>query len=232
MTPVFARGWRLAALALLVVLGVQSLRLRAAERRIGAVLLRADSLEAANDTTRSIAERAQRVLGDSLHGVERRVVQEKQRADALDRALGRERIARANIMAVVDSLSVVAKADKDSYNSVDSTRTLVFAVDTVPYSGFANVELPPAPATPTLDLRLSVAPVPLSLRLGCGSSVNGIRPATVALVGPRWAALSLDSLSQSPDLCRSPALQPPSHRLRWAGVGAVVALVVQFLLPK
>lgn len=236
------RGWRLAALGLLVVLGVQSFRLRAAERRIGAVLLRADSLEAANDTTRSIAERAQRVLGDSLHGVERRAIQEKQRADALDRALGRERIARVGLEARVDSLRLITGAVIDTV--VDGARSITFEIDTIPYYGRAIVWVPPQtilaggdsmvsprPERPTLDLRLSVTPIPLSLRLGCGEAVQGIRPATVTLYGPRWATLSLDSLSQSPDLCRSPALQPRGpRRLTWIGVGALVATGIRLLV--
>lgn len=213
---------------LLAALGVQSCRVRQAEQRAAEYALRADSVEAAADSTRVISTQALAVLGDSLRGVERRVVQEQQRADGLDRALGRERIARAGLGVVVDSLRSVVLAIQDTIS--EAGRHIVFHIDTVPFSGTAEVTVPPV-ATPTLDLRLAVAPIPLQLRLGCGDAVNGIRPATATAIGPTWATLTLDSLSQSPDLCRSPALTRMPPRWPWMALGATITLLAGFLLP-
>ena len=220
--------WVLIAV-LLAGLGVQSCRLQQTERRAAGYALRADSLEAAGDTTRMVAANVQKMLGDSIIGVERRVIQERQRADALDRSLARERIARAVLVARIDSLRVVTASVTDS-TGADSVRRVSFTVDTVPYSGIANVTLPPtAPAT--LDLWLAIAPIPVHLRLGCGPAVNGIRPATATAFGPAWATLSLDSLSQSPDLCRSPALTRSPRKWPWVALGGAIVAGLGFLLP-
>ena len=214
---------------LLAALGFQSCRLRQEQQRVGEALLRVDSLEAVADTTRAVAVQVQSLLGDSIRGVERRVIQEKQRADALDRALGRERIARATVTATVDSLRTILMASGDT-TGADSVRRIAFVVDTVPYTGTADVTIPPlAPAT--LDLRLRLAPIPLGLRLGCGTAVNGIRPATATAIGPSWATLSLDSLSQSPDLCASPALTKRPRIWPWMALGGAITLGIGLLLP-
>lgn len=218
---------------LLAALGFQSCRLRQEQQRVGQALLRADSLEAAGDSTRAVSSNAltalRQMTRDSLTAVERRVIQEKQRADALDRALGRERIAKVGLLATVDSLKVVASSIVDT-TSPEGTRFLAFQIDTTPYRGTANVTLPPT-TPPTMDLRLALDPIPLQLRLGCGDPVNGIRPATATALGPAWASLRLDSLSQSPDLCQSPALRPRRSSWPWVALGAALATGVRLLLP-
>lgn len=214
---------------LLAALGFQSCRLRQEQQRVGQALLRADSLEAAGDSTRAVAVKVQTLLGDSIVGVERRVIQEKQRADALDRALGRERIAKVGLLAMIDSLIVVTSSVTDS-TSPEGTRFLTFQIDTTPYHGEALVKVPPQPLTASLDLRLALDPIPLHLRLGCGPAANGIRPATATLLGPPWASLRLDSLSQSETLCQSPALRQKRSSWPWVALGAALATGFRLLL--
>ena len=214
---------------LLAALGFQSCRLRQEQQRVGEALLRVDSLEAVADTTRAVTVKVQSLLGDSIRAVERRVVQERQRADALDRALGRERIARVGLSLKVDSLLARVVASSDTVQ--DGTRTIGFEVDTVSFRGSVTVRVPPSPAPPVMDLRLVVNPIPLQLRLGCGDPVNGIRPATATALGPAWAPLRLDSLSQSPDLCQSPALRQKRSSWPWVALGAALTMGVRLLLP-
>lgn len=214
---------------LVMALGWQSWQLARERSRVRDLVLRADSVEAAADTTRAVSARALKVLGDSVQAVERRVVQERQAKDALDRALGRERIARAGVTVELDSLRAVVQAPVTS-DPGDSVRSARFVVDEVAVTGTAVATLPRPPAAGSLDLRLAVRPIPLHLRLGCGPAVNGMRPATALLAGPTWAALTLDSLSQDPGLCRSPILEERVSRWKWAGVGGGIVLAILGLL--
>lgn len=221
------------ALVLLVLLGFQSCQLSQERGRLRDSVLRADSIEAAADSTRGVSENALKALhslfGDSVAAVERRVVQERQRGDALDRALGRERIARAGLTVTVDSLRVAVQAPVTS-DTGDQVRSAWFPVSEVAFTGEAAVSLPRPPASGTLDLQITVRPIPLHLRLGCGAPVNGLRPATAVLAGPSWTTLTLDSLSQDPGLCRSPILEQRVSRLKWMGIGAGLVVVVRELV--
>lgn len=230
------KRWATPALIVLLVilLGAESCRLRSAQREAALNALRADSTAAAADQTRKVGERAQaailKVLGDSLNGVERRAIQQQQRADALDRALGRERIARVEATARVAQLETIlagAPVREDS-----TARVADFTVRQAPYTVTATATLPRPPLTASLRLGVTLDPIPLHLRLGCGpADRSGIRPASATLIGPTWADLQLGTVEQSPDLCHSPALtsKGPS-RLRWALFGAVAATAVRWFV--
>lgn len=84
------------------------------------------------------------LLGDSLRMAERLVVQGTQRANALDRALGRERRARYQMLAAVDSLSALAAGAPVANDSADVRRAR-FDVREAPYTIAADVAIPVGP---------------------------------------------------------------------------------------
>lgn len=222
--------WAVLVAVLASLLVVQSCRIDRWRREAAANALRADSVEAFADRSRTLSAVALALLADSAAGAERRVVQQRQRGDQLDRALGRERIARlaaeVRVHALDSSIASLGAVRGDT-----GVRVAEFAVRDEPYTIQATATLPPAPRPGALRVRVTLDSVLLGLRLGCGSANGqGIRPATATILGPPWAAVALGAVEQSPDLCRSPALQPrrPS-RLRWAGLGVAVGVVLGVL---
>lgn len=198
--------------ALVVTIAVDRGRL-ASERRWRAIAaLAATNIAAARDSTRDLAAANREVaalLGDSLRSVEQQVVQRAQRADALDRALGRERRARYTLDVTVDSLkriSAAVVAPDTSHGSRDVRRAR-FDVRQPPYTISAVVDVPPPPDSAHLGLHVAVDPIPLSARLSCSApNDQGIRTAVVVASAPPWATVHFAELEQSPDLCASPAL--------------------------
>lgn len=205
----------LAIVLLGVALAVQTYRLGRAETRAQHAALARDSAEAAADSTRGASARVHAVLGAELAAVQRRAVQQRQRADSLDRALGLERRARVLVELRADSLHAVATAAVTA-DSADSVRRARFEVREPPYTATADVALPRPPATGRLSLRVGLDPAPLELRIGCGTARGGIRPATVTAVGPRWLAFKLAAVEQDPAVCQAPAGLPPKKKpLPW-----------------
>ncbi|MBK7350769.1 MAG: hypothetical protein IPI92_13010 [Gemmatimonadetes bacterium] len=205
----------LAFVLLAAALALQTWRLDRAEARAQVAALARDSAEAVLDSTRAASARVQAVLGAQLTAVQRRTIQQRQRADSLDRALGLERRARVLVELRADSLQVLATATVTA-DSADSVRRARFEVREPPYTATADVALPRPPATGQLSLRVGLAPAPLELRIGCGAARGGIRPATVTAVGPRWLALELAAVEQDPAVCQAPAGLPPKKKpLPW-----------------
>ncbi len=209
---------RLALVAIVLLaaaIAVQTCRLGRAEARAQVAVLARDSAEAAADSTRSASAKVQAVLGAELAAVQRRTIQQRQRADSLDQALGLERRARVRVELRADSLQAVATAAVTA-DPADSVRRARFEVREPPYTATADVALPRPPATGQLSLRVGLDPAPLELRIGCGPARGGIRPATVIAVGPRWLSLELTSVEQDPAVCQAPAGLPPKKKpLPW-----------------
>lgn len=210
------RGLVLLALLLLTgAVALQTWRLGRAEDRAQQAALARDSAEAAADSTRAASAHVQAVLGAELAAVQRRTIQQRQRADSLDRALGLERRARVRVQLRADSLQAVATTAVTA-DSGDSVRRARFEVREPPYTATADVALPRPPATGQLSLRVGLDPAPLELRIGCGTARGGIRPATVTAVGPRWLALELAAVEQDPAVCQAPPGLPPKKKpLPW-----------------
>ena len=201
-----------------VALAVQTWRLGRAETRAQVAALARDSAEAAADSTRAVSARAQAVLSAELTAVQRRAVQQGQRADSLDRALGLERRARLLVEVRAESLLAVATAAVTA-DSADSVRRARFEVREPPYTATADVALPRPPATGRLSLRVGLDPAPLELRIGCGAPRDGVRPATITAVGPRWLSLKLASVEQDPAVCQAPVgMRPKKKPLPWREV--------------
>jgi hypothetical protein len=202
------RGLGLLALVLLAgAVALQTWRLDRAEARAQLAALARDSAEAAADSTRAASVRVQTVLGAELAAVQRRAIQQRQRADSLDRAVGLERRARVLVELRADSLHAVATAAVAA-DSADSVRRARFDVRKPPYTATADVAIPRPPASGWLSLRVGLDPAPLELRIGCGPPREGIRPATVTAVGPRWLSLELASVEQDPAVCQAPVGLP------------------------
>ncbi|MGE3795689.1 MAG: hypothetical protein AB7I38_17435 [Dehalococcoidia bacterium] len=211
-----------------VALAVQTYRLGRAEVRAQVEALARDSAEAAADSTRASSARVQAVLGAELAAVQRRAAQQQQRADSLDRALGLERRARVVVELRADSLQALATAAVTA-DSADSVRRARFEVREAPYTATAAVALPRPPAAGSLSLRVGLDPAPLELRIGCGPAREGIRPATVTAVGPRWLSLKLATIEQDPAVCQAPAGLPRKKKsLPWRE-GAILLLGLRVL---
>ena len=99
--------------------------------------------------------------------LDERRVQVAQRADALDRSLGRERLAR--------------------YTSLRRA----------PYTVGAEVAVPPPPDSANLRLPIALGPTPIEARVGCSPrDPGGIREATVSVPTPIWAVVHLGAVEQ------------------------------------
>ena len=136
-----------ALIAALAVAGVQTVRLDAARAAGIRAALAVDSAEAVRDTSRLVRFNGEwdRALADSLRVVQRRALQVRQRSDALDRALGLERAARAQLETTVESLRATAKAAHVAVEAGDRTRSAEFDVRQEPYTVHAAVALPEPP---------------------------------------------------------------------------------------
>jgi hypothetical protein len=191
--------------ALVLTVRIEEWRLAAQRRRSAAALLVVSNWSAERDTTRDLAlenSRVAKLLGDSLRLVEKQVVQTSQTRDALDRALGRERVARYSATAVVDSLArVVAARDSPVGNTAPERRVATFHVRQEPYTIDAEAELPPPPDSAMLQMKVAVDPIPIEARVTCAEILEGSRVATVSVRAPEWARVRLGAVSQSPDVC-------------------------------
>jgi len=148
--------------------------------------LRADSLEAAVDTTRYEA------------GVwQRRLLQAEITRDSLDRLLKQRPAVRIVTVVQVDTVRETVEAPVTG----DTIRRATFRLRQPPFTLGASVALPAPPATGTLTADIALDPLPLSLRIGCGEARGGIRPATASIEAPPWARISLDQVQGRPEVC-------------------------------
>ena len=213
-------------LVLFLCLFVEQIRIRHLESTVVRVTLRADSAEAAADVTHRVAVKA---LGDTAVVWYRRVIQERQRADELDKQLKLERIAKLHGQITVHSVDTVVVGA----TTVDTqdVRHAAFVRDEPPFHVRALVTVPRPPLESSMQLGIRLDTLALGLRLSCGKAKDGIRPAEVIAVAPPWATVTFDAVSQSPDLCASPALQKhgPS-RTTWFFIGAGSAIAAKLLI--
>jgi hypothetical protein len=197
--------------------------------------LRADSLEAVNDVSRRAvlsAADAMRILGDSLQAMERRGVQLAGgvKTDAFDRATGRTSVVRGGV--TVTPSAIVTTTTSSQPTRVDSVdvRIAVFHVDSSGaragprYVADARVEVPAPPRAASLALGVRLLPIALSTRIQCGEAVNGIRPASMAVIGPTGYNLEVEPLQLNARVCNEDFGRPKGLRIPigWAGGLAAV----------
>lgn len=211
-----------------VVVRIEEGRIATAHQRTRKLALEASNVRAERDSTRLVGasnERMARLLHDSLRLVERLVVQQVQQQDELDRARRRERIARFSASVIGGSLSASSRGvvEANQLEAGRSVRRARFLVRQMPYTLIAEVGLPEAPDTGVMSVHIALDTMHLETRIGCAApDGNGIRDATVSVTGPRWAAVRLDRVEQSPELCASPALQARQKHSRLGDIRLVV----------
>ncbi len=129
-----------------------------------------------------------------------------EKRDAIDRALGRERVARYAATAVVDSLErVVAAADSVVRDASREVRVARFDVRQEPYTIVADVELPPPPDSAKMRVKVAVDAIPIEARVTCADIGSGAREAAVSVRTPAWVNVRMGTVSQSPEVCVAPA---------------------------
>ena len=176
----------------LVAAAVQSARLESRNRDIDRLGLVADSLEAAQDTTRVM-------LVDSLRVVQRRVLQVRQRGDSLDRVLKAERKARAVVVGVIPTVSLAAAP------RFDSNRVAAFDVYREPFRVVGTVALSDSARMALITWTVRVDTARLELRIGCRSTAaRTVRAAEVGVFTPLWLHATVVAVEQDPSVCNPP----------------------------
>lgn len=209
--------------SLALAVTVEQARIASVRRHALVAALEVSNLAAQRDSTRNAAidnRRVANVLGDSLRLAEIRVVQVTQHSDALDKALGRERVARYVDKVAVDSLRRVVRAmstdlQRSEAGGVQTVRSAFFDIRQEPYTVAAQVDIPPPPDSARIELHVAIDPVPIEARVSCSTADGqGIRTASVSASSPTWATVRFGRVEQSPEVCGSPALKSAvqSHR--------------------
>lgn len=222
----------LIGLALLVGFAqIEEFRVRSAQRAVRRAALSVDSLDAVRDTARRLNAKALG-LGDSLAVVQRRAVQVRQVADALDRALGAERAIRQQLAVRVASLEAVVRAEgavtpPAAKDSDDEVRRGKFRLRQAPYSVRAEVELPREPSRGSMKIDVALDSIPVEVRVSCGRvGVGDVRPAAVEVIAPAWARASVGRVEQAVEVC-SPARSSPA-RGWWEAVRSRLGVMVVY----
>jgi hypothetical protein len=190
--------------SLALAVTVEQARIASVRRHALVAALEVSNLAAQRDSTRNAAidnQRVARVLGDSLKVAEIRVVQVTQHLDALDKALGRERVARYVDNIAVDSLRRVVRAIS---TGPETERSAFFNIRQEPYTVAAQVDIPAPPDSARLELHLAIDPIPIEARVSCSSpDGQGIKTASVSASSPMWATVRFGRVEQSPEVCGS-----------------------------
>lgn len=219
------------AAGIIVVLGISGyvliLRKHIGEERQARTQaeLAASNAEARASITRELGGKALAGAIDSTtHVYERKLVQVRQDADKLDRALKQERVARVG--AAVNIVRLEAMLEALSTVRGD-TLTATFDEYQKPYRIHAEATLLPPPGTSKLLTDITLDPLSLEVRLGCLAPVAGrrVRPASVSVTVPTWASVVLGQVEQSPEVCQPDLNSDGATKSggRWATVGKVAA---------
>lgn len=223
------------SLFLLLVVGVvvvQTARLAAerkalaeAQAQAHAVILDRENRLALADTSRRLLGDSLRALGDSLALTIRKVQQVSQKATALDSALGQVNKANYALTVRIDSLRVLSEAAVVRHSD---TLTATFQVEQPPYHVTAGVQLPQI-GTGRLDLGITQDPLPIRVKVACGSDLGfGVRPAFVDVLTPKYVTVRLDSLLQTPEVCSPAPISAVSRSVPavWLILGALIMRVL------
>ena len=197
------------------------------ETKAKQAVLAQDTVEAARDTSRALY--IEGVLGDSLRAAQRRAIQVEQRADKLDATLKLERVARDRLEASVVALRTTVKSDTIyvtrgegmGRSAGDSVRHAAFDTRQAPYTVHAEVSFPEPPAPGRMEVSVALDTLALEVRVGCGDAgAEGVRAASVTVVGPAWALVRLSRVEQAPSVCSDS--QRATESGRWSGLARFV----------
>lgn len=205
------------------VITVEESRIRTSRAREAAAALQATNAIAERDSTRDLAQehaRVARLMGDSIRVVEKRVVQVKQKKDALDRALDGERRAKFELVARVDSLQRVATA---SVRADSNVRRAKFVVRKAPYTIGADVSIAAPPDSGRITLSVVMDPIPIEARIRCEKpDEHGVGAAAVVVSTPRWAGARMERIEQAPEVCAAARL--PAARTSLFSMAPVIGV--------
>jgi hypothetical protein len=145
-----------------------------------------------------------------VQAVQRRAVQQEQRADGLDLALKQVRVAKASITTSIPAVTLMGEAlEPPTVERVGGTEgrvpdTLRFAFRQEPFTIGALVLPMRAPQRSWMHVEVVTDPVVQRIRVGCGPpnrANNGIRPVALTIEAPRWAKVAIDSVEVAPEAC-------------------------------
>ncbi len=209
--------------------GVQMYKIKKLERELVAETLRANNELARADSTVKLL-RSQK---DSTDAWSKLAVQEKIRADDLDKRLKRETRAKADLQIRVDSLVEVIQGLPTTEDTL-GTRTGVFPPTySEPFTTSAKVVLPKPPARGSLELTIVMDPLNIGVRQQClPPDGRGVRQASVVVTGPSWADVRLGALVQDPEVCMPQLTKKTSSKFKLGAVfGAAAVLLFSRLAP-
>lgn len=203
--------------------GYQMYQIKKLERELVAETVRANNELARADSTHKVVM-AQR---DTIDAVTKLAVQEKIRADDLDKRLKRETRAKADLQIRIDSL--VAVIQGATTEDTAGTRYGVFPPKHAEWLTIgAKVALPKPPGIGTIEITAVPDPVLIGVRQQCGPpDSRGVRQASVVVTGPRWATITLGALVQDPEVCMPQIAKKTSSKFK---LGAIVGAGLVFLL--
>lgn len=226
-------------LALLVWLAISRIQL-ARERRAheNAELAVSNAIAERDVSRRAVLSAAEsmRILGDSMQALERLGVQRGDgiRRDDFDRATDRTSVVRGGITITPGTITTTTTS------TTATTDSLVFHVDSSSaragprYVVDAIVKTPPAPAAASLQLGIRFSPIVLSPRIQCGEAVNGIRPASMAVIAPTGVAVEVERLELNARVCNEDFGRPKGWRIPvgWAAGLAGAAFVAGVVVAR
>jgi hypothetical protein len=214
------RWLRLVIVGMLLVIAFDAYTNKLTRERDNALFAK-DSVEAVNSRTVLLLAGKNRVYS-------RRVVQTKLERDSLARALRTETRLNASLTLVLDSVS-------GSSVSVSKDGTYVFHRYEGPYTLDAKVTV--TGDTGSLKFSIKQDPLGLGIRLECSESSTPVRSASILVLAPAGVTVSVDSASQSRDVCSgssSPAHTGISRTRAYTEAGLFIGgflLVKKFVLP-
>lgn len=210
-----------AAIVVAIIIGYLGFELRRERKAHLEQAFRADSVAAALDTTRAVSERAQKVLGDSIKGIEHRAVQVVGiTPDDLDKALKRYSTSIIATVASIKPLIDVERTAPVTVNAEDE-RKADFAVDSAPYHVKAQVALPAPPASGRIGISVRLDSARVSYRIQCGKAKDGgVRPASVEINSPPWLSMGVTNATTDQNVCNpAPSKGSLLKDLLWGGAG-------------
>jgi hypothetical protein len=178
-----------------------------ANARADRAAFQADSLAAANDSTKRVMNRKiQEAVGESTYVLQRRVVQASPANDALAMQL-RAAFGAIQVMASAVTASIAERQGTATAtthaDAGDSIRSASFNLRLTPYTLTADARLPRPPGRASLDATIRTDPAKIGARLTCGPQTNGVRRADIFLTTPTWLTATVDSIQQDPFICNS-----------------------------
>ena len=214
MAPQLIRYGNFILIAAVVgLLGWQYTTINSLREQVRAVGMVADSVEAANDTTRLVADQYRR-----------RAVQTEIERDSLARALRERPVVETTVTInpepVVDTVEVVAVGDTILSSRFEDD---LFIADV---SFKLRID-----DTWIASWNVDVQPVEMLVGIRCGpvSETTGIRPVQVTAQAEPWE-VSISDSRVDPDVCNAAAPDTHSSFLKGVGAGALAILTLAIIL--